>query len=112
VLFLDLEGEGEVGEKTCCVYEEIVEVIPTLTSSREVLEGKLVMIVGICREEWVDVRCERLEADELSRWRTNISPPVDCQLSHGQLIETSNLNLRHPSCWRSMFWMRYKEVVE
>jgi hypothetical protein len=98
VLFLDLEGEGEVGEKTCCAYVETAEVIPTLASSREVLEGKLVMIVGICREEWVDVRGERLEADELSRWRTNISPPIDRQLCHGQLIETSNLNLQHQSC--------------
>ena len=97
MLFLDLEGEGEgeVGEKTCCAYWETAEVIPTLASSREVLEGKLVMIVGICREEWVDVRCERLEADELSRWRTNISPPVDRQICHRLLIETSNLNLRH-----------------
>jgi hypothetical protein len=51
VLFLDLEGEGEVGEKTCCAYGETAEVSPTLASSREVLEGKLVMIVGICREE-------------------------------------------------------------
>jgi hypothetical protein len=66
VLFLDLEGEGEAGEKTCCAYGEMAEVIPTLASSREVLEGKLVMIVGICREEWVDVWCERLEVDELS----------------------------------------------
>jgi hypothetical protein len=80
VLFLDLDGEG--GGKPCCGYGETAEAIPTFASSREVVEGKLVIIVGICSEEGVDVRRERLEADELSRWRTSISPPADRQLCH------------------------------
>ena len=78
MLFLDLDGEG--GGKPCCAYGETAEVIPTFASSKEVVEGKLVMIVGICREEWVDVARERLDADELSRWRTNMSPPANRQL--------------------------------